>query len=58
VKKEYFQNQTWDLEILIVDGNSTDKTREIATSKGAQVLLETRKGYGRAYKTGLAHLQR
>jgi len=55
VKKEFFQNQQWDLEILIVDGNSKDKTREIATSKGAQVLLETRKGYGRAYKTGLAH---
>jgi glycosyltransferase involved in cell wall biosynthesis len=55
VKKDFFQNQQWDLEILIVDGNSKDKTREIATSKGAQVLLETRKGYGRAYKTGLAH---
>jgi glycosyltransferase involved in cell wall biosynthesis len=37
-----------------VDGNSTDKTREIATSKGAQTILEGRKGYGRAYKTGLA----
>lgn len=55
MKKDFFQNQQWDLEILIVDGNSIDKTREIATSKGAQVLLETRKGYGRAYKTGLAH---
>lgn len=37
-----------------MDGNSTDKTREIATQKGARVLVEKRKGYGRAYKTGLA----
>jgi dolichol-phosphate hexosyltransferase len=54
VNRDYFTKHTWDLEILIVDGNSTDKTREIASSKGSQVILEKRKGYGRAYKTGLA----
>jgi len=54
VNRDYLTKHTWDLEILIVDGNSTDKTREIASSKGAQVILEKRKGYGRAYKTGLA----
>ena len=41
------------LEILIVDGNSTDKTRELALSKGARVHLEDRRGYGRAYLLGL-----
>jgi glycosyltransferase involved in cell wall biosynthesis len=41
-----------DLEIMIVDGNSTDKTREIALEKGIRVHLEPRKGYGRAYRTG------
>ena len=40
------------LEILIVDGNSIDKTRELALSKGARVHLEDRRGYGRAYRTG------
>ena len=54
VNKEYFQDQNWELEILIIDGNSKDRTREIAESKGARVVLEKRKGYGRAYKTGLA----
>ena len=54
VNKDYFQRQNWELEIILVDGNSTDKTREIATQKGARVLVEKRKGYGRAYKTGLA----
>ena len=41
-----------DLEIMIVDGNSSDRTRELALKKGARVHLEERKGYGRAYRTG------
>lgn len=39
-------------EVLIVDGDSTDKTRDIAQAKGAKVVVEPRRGYGRAYKTG------
>ncbi|OGS44633.1 MAG: glycosyl transferase family 2 [Euryarchaeota archaeon RBG_13_57_23] len=39
-------------EILVVDTNSKDRTREIAREKGAVVLDEPRRGYGRAYKTG------
>ncbi|HEX7392576.1 MAG TPA: glycosyltransferase family 2 protein [Thermoplasmata archaeon] len=39
-------------EILVVDTNSKDRTREIATSKGAVVIDEPRRGYGRAYRTG------
>jgi glycosyltransferase involved in cell wall biosynthesis len=54
VNKEYFAKKSWALEILVVDGNSKDKTREIATNKGAKVILEGRRGYGRAYKTGFA----
>lgn len=41
-----------DVEILIVDGDSKDRTVEIAKSKGAKVITEPRRGYGRAYKTG------
>jgi glycosyltransferase involved in cell wall biosynthesis len=55
INKDYFKTHKWDVEIIIVDGDSKDKTREIASSMGADVLLEKRKGYGRAYKTGLAH---
>ena len=39
-------------EVVIVDGNSKDKTREVAQAWGAKVILEPRKGYGRAFKTG------
>jgi glycosyltransferase involved in cell wall biosynthesis len=39
-------------EVLVVDTNSKDRTREIALSKGAKIIDEPRRGYGRAYKTG------
>ena len=42
----------YNLEIIIVDGNSTDLTREISERMGATVILEKRRGYGRAFKTG------
>lgn len=45
--------KNWTLEIIIVDGDSKDNTQTIAKNKGAQVIVEKRKGYGRAYKTGI-----
>jgi len=46
-----------DFEILTVDTSSRDRTNEIAASKGARVIPEPRRGYGRAYKTGFAEAQ-
>jgi len=39
-------------EIIVVDTNSRDRTRAIAAEKGAVIVDEPRRGYGRAYKTG------
>ena len=41
-------------EVLVVDAGSTDGTREIAAGRGARVIVELRRGYGRACLTGLA----
>ena len=41
-------------EVVVVDNASTDRTSEVARSLGARVVHESRKGYGRAYKTGFA----
>ena len=46
-----------DHEMLIVDTNSKDRTREIAKEKEARVIEEPRRGYGRAYKTGFESAQ-
>src|SRR5215831_16466739 len=41
-------------EVLVVDAGSTDGTREIAAAHGARVVVEPRRGYGRACLAGLA----
>ena len=42
------------LEILVVDGGSSDGTPEIAAGAGAIVIHEARRGYGQACASGLA----
>ncbi len=49
-----FAHAPIDWQILVVDGASTDDTRGIAAAEGARVIVEPRRGYGRAYKTGFA----
>jgi glycosyltransferase involved in cell wall biosynthesis len=41
-------------EVIVVDGNSRDRTVERAAAAGARVVVEPRKGYGRALASGLA----
>jgi glycosyltransferase involved in cell wall biosynthesis len=40
-------------EIIVVDNGSADRTPEVARSAGARVILEPKRGYGRAYRAGL-----
>lgn len=42
--------------VVVVDGNSRDRTAERARVAGAQVVVETRRGYGRAMMSGIAAL--
>jgi dolichol-phosphate hexosyltransferase len=49
-----FQGDSIEWEVVVVDGASEDGTAAIAEAEGARVIIERRKGYGRAYKTGFA----
>jgi glycosyltransferase involved in cell wall biosynthesis len=41
-------------EVVVVDGGSKDRTVERATEAGARVIVEPRRGYGRAIQAGTA----
>jgi glycosyltransferase involved in cell wall biosynthesis len=43
-------------EVIVVDGQSADRTAERAAAAGAKVVVEPAPGYGRAMLTGLAAL--
>jgi len=42
----------YDVEVLVVDNNSKDRTSEVAKSKGVKVLFEKRQGKGYAIQKG------
>jgi glycosyltransferase involved in cell wall biosynthesis len=42
-------------EVIVVDNGSTDGSAAAAAAAGAEVISEPRRGYGRAYLTGIEH---
>jgi glycosyltransferase involved in cell wall biosynthesis len=57
IRLDELRRAGFDTEILIVDGGSEDGTIEVARKLGAKVIVEPRRGYGRAYKTGFSRLK-
>ena len=57
IPKKKLSEQGYDVEIIVVDGNSIDSTRNVAESMGARVISDGRRGYGRAYKTGFSEVK-
>ncbi|HEV2339197.1 MAG TPA: glycosyltransferase family 2 protein [Patescibacteria group bacterium] len=49
------KNVGYEVEILVVDNGSTDKTPIVARKKGATVIIQPIRGYGNAYKAGFAN---
>ena len=43
-------------KVVVIDGHSTDRTREIAESKGAEVILQSGKGKGQAIKEAFNYI--
>jgi glycosyltransferase involved in cell wall biosynthesis len=55
IPKAELATMGYNCETVVVDGGSKDCTREIARKCGAEVIIEPRRGYGIAYKTGFAN---
>lgn len=53
--KRAAQNK-WNLQVYVIDNNSTDNTAEVAREAGAIVLSETKKGKGNAIRTGFSSI--
>lgn len=53
VIQDYLQQQSYDSEIIVVNNNSSDATREIAEKAGVRVIDEPRPGKGYAVARGM-----
>jgi len=51
IPKQALEKRGFDVRILVADGNSRDRTRQIAMDKGAEVVVESRRGKGRAMRS-------
>ena len=51
--QEVFLREKIKGEVIVADNGSTDRSRQIAESLGAKVVVEPRQGYGAAYLKGL-----
>ncbi len=53
--KQIINQNNINSEIIVVDNNSTDNSKQIAINNEVIVLNEIKKGYGNAYKKGLKY---
>jgi len=51
--REYFSDQSYSVETIVVDNASSDRTAEAAREAGVTVLSEPRRGKGAAVRTGM-----
>jgi glycosyltransferase involved in cell wall biosynthesis len=57
ISRQALEQAGYAVQVLVVDGNSTDRTRQIAEQKGAGVIVEPRKGKGVAVTTALSSVE-
>ena len=54
--KEKLHSLNYELEVIVVDNNSSDATARVAAAAGAKVVTEKRQGKGHAIRTGFANI--
>lgn len=54
IPRAKLERMGYEVQVVVVDNGSNDDTAELARRAGAEVVFESRRGYGSAYKTGFA----
>lgn len=57
IPQRTLEEKGYHATILVADNGSTDRTREIASEKGVKVIVEPRKGKGRAVRTAFEQIE-
>jgi glycosyltransferase involved in cell wall biosynthesis len=55
IPSEKLKKMGYATEVMVIDNGSKDKTRLLALSNGAKVIVQPVRGYGNAYKGGFAN---
>ncbi len=53
IPRQAMVEKGYEVEVMVIDGGSTDGTKQIAEEKGVRVMMEPRRGKGRAMRTAL-----
>ena len=53
IPRQALEQAGYQVEVMVIDGGSTDGTIQIAEEKGARVVVEPRRGKGRGMRTAL-----
>jgi glycosyltransferase involved in cell wall biosynthesis len=54
IPRTELEQMGYNVQVLVVNGDDSDGTGDLARRAGAEVIDEPRRGYGRAFKTGFA----
>ena len=57
IPRAILKEKGYQIEVLVVDGDSIDLTRQIAQGRGAEVIIEPRRGKGRAMRTAFEQVK-
>lgn len=57
IPRKPLEDSGYTVDVVVVDGLSTDQTVQIAKGKGARILYETRTGKARAIRTALEKVE-
>jgi len=57
IPRQALEREGYHVDVLVVDGGSSDRSRQIAQEKGARVIIQSKRGKGQAVRTALGSVK-